>query len=72
VIRTSLREHIPRDAPDIILLDDIEDDEGNYSLHQKNSAWLRWVPFADDDRAVCSGRDDNYVWLATHDLVRTL
>jgi len=60
--------------PDIILLDDIEDDEGNYSLHQKKQRLATVgsiLPM--NDRAVVQWAGTTTMYgSATHDLVRTL
>jgi predicted phage terminase large subunit-like protein len=60
--------------PDLILLDDIEDDEGNYSLHQKKQRLATVgsiLPM--NDRAVVQWAGTTTMYgSATHDLVRTL
>ncbi|MCW2902264.1 MAG: hypothetical protein JWO67_4529 [Streptosporangiaceae bacterium] len=60
--------------PDLILLDDIEDDEGNYSLHQKASRLSTVgaiLPM--NDRAVVQWAGTTTMYgSATHDLVRSL
>jgi len=59
--------------PDIILLDDIEDDEATTACIRRNSAWLRWVHLPMNDRAVVQWAGTTTMYgSATHDLVRTL
>lgn len=60
--------------PDMILLDDIEDDEGNYSIHQKKqrlSTVAAILPM--NDRAVVQWAGTTTMYgSATHDMVRSL